>query len=379
VRVGKTTADDDRQFLRLLYSGILGREADEAGLNLYLGKLANGEIDYPAAVSLFLNSGERTIRDRCLIDSRSDDLRLFAGYSPSDLTIFDEFHPKDLKPAPGFVTDYTGSRMRLSLLWRGVQHLDNRVLPIPDPCDHFAHTTEWLGTLKAVKSAGERFAAMELGAGPGPWIAASGVAAKNKGIRDVYLMGVEADPGRFENMKINLKDNGLEAELLQAAVGVEAGHARWPKLHDPNNEAGNRPVRSENGIINADDLAYLGQSVTSREMIDVQIIPFAEMLDRQKVWDLIHIDIQGTEAEICRAEIDRLDKQVRCLVIGTHSRKLDGDVMEIFGEGGWCLEHEVPTRLRAAPQGGALIEWTTHDGTQVWSNPRFARVGPTRS
>ena len=101
-------------------------------------------------------------------------------------------------------------------------------------------------------------------------------------------------------MKINMKDNGLEAELLQATVGVEAGHARWPKLLDPNNEAGNRPIRSENGIINADDLAYLGQPVPSREMIDVQIIPFADMLDRQKVRDPIHLDVQGTEAEICR-------------------------------------------------------------------------------
>jgi hypothetical protein len=105
-------------------------------------------------------------------------------------------------------------------------------------------------------------------------------------------------------------------------------------------------------------------------MIDVDVIPISSLLARRPVWDLIHIDVQGTEHELCAGCIKDLSERARYLVIGTHSRKLDGDLMELFIEAGWNLEHEKPARMRPAP-GAALSRLTTSDGTQVWRNPRL--------
>jgi hypothetical protein len=98
---------------------------------------------------------------------------VYLGYRAEDLAIFDQFAGTAPQPAPGFVTDFHGSRARISSLWDGIEHLDGVVLSKPVPGDYHAETAEWLGVLKAVLAADGRFAAMELGAGMGPWLVAS--------------------------------------------------------------------------------------------------------------------------------------------------------------------------------------------------------------
>ena len=34
-------------------------------------------------------------------------------------------------------------------------------------------------------------------------------------------------------------------------------------------------------------------------MLDVEVVSFGRLLGLQPLWDLVHIDIQGTEAELC--------------------------------------------------------------------------------
>ncbi len=363
--------DDSAAFVSSLYEAFLKREPDGTGEAFYLDLIATGTNTHADLVRAFAASSEHK-RTRG-IDPSSGDFRLFPGYAKADLAIFDEFRPKDLQAKPGFVTDYIGSRTRISMLWDGCAGLDNVINGIPDPCDHFAHTTEWLGTLKAVKSAGDRFAAMELGAGLGPWLVASGVAARNRGIRDISLLGVEADPRRCASMKVNLADNEFDATVVQAAVGIQAGTAKWPRLDDFRNQAGSRPVRrTADGGLNEDDASHYTDPVALDIMIDVTIVAFDKLLRRQRLWDLIHIDVQGTEGELCAAFGADLSECARWLVIGTHSRKLDGDVMETLFAAGWHLEHEVPTRLMPYRPGlPSLVGLTSHDGTQVWRNPRF--------
>ncbi|MBV8504439.1 MAG: hypothetical protein JOZ11_01275, partial [Alphaproteobacteria bacterium] len=45
---------------------------------------------------------------------------VYLGYQAEDLAIFDEFAGAAPEPAPGFVTDFHGSRARISSLWDGV-------------------------------------------------------------------------------------------------------------------------------------------------------------------------------------------------------------------------------------------------------------------
>ncbi len=303
------------------------------------------------------------------------DLQIYAGYTPEHLAVFEAFEAADPQPSAGFVTDFHGSRARIASLWDGVEHLDGAVLPRPVPADYHAEAVEWIGVLKSALAAKGRFIALEVGAGMGPWLVAGGVAARLRGVRTIRLAGVEADPGRFALLRQHLCDNGFDPEshtLIQAAVGVAAGTARWPRLVDPRNDAGARPVRTDHERSGLADLAGPGSDPASAsELIDVPIVAFAELLGREPQWDLVHIDVQGGECELCRACRDLLSQRTRYLVVGTHSRKLDGDLLEIMFGAGWILEHEKPTRFVYDARQQCLEVMTTHDGTQVWRNPHL--------
>jgi FkbM family methyltransferase len=293
------------------------------------------------------------------------DIRVYAGYGDDDLQLFSRFDTSHVRPSPGFVPDWIGSRVRLASLWDGLEGANGTVQGLPIPCDYHAEAVEWIGTLKAVLEARSSFSVMELGAGHGPWLAASCAAARSRGLKELHLCGVEADPGRFALLQQNMADNNLldlNTTLVQGAIRVEPGRARWPRILDPRNHSGARPLRESN----ADDAAYLARRYT--EMIDVQIVALTPLLQQRPLWDLVHIDIQGTEDELCRGCQSELLARARYLVIGTHSRKLDADLMEIMSSAGWRLEHEKPTRIVCNPD--TRLPKTRSDGTQVWRNPQ---------
>ncbi len=297
---------------------------------------------------------------------------IYAGYSDADILVFDSFRHARPQPTPGFVTDFLGSRTRTSSLWDTVRPLDGQVMGRPVPYDLF-EAIEWIGLLKAVASGRDgRFAMMELGAGYGPWLVAGARAARLRELGDVRLLGVEADPGRYALMRQHFLDNDLDPEahtLICAAVGVEEGHARWPRIVDPANSAGARPVREAQGGLDRKDELYMQGAM--QDFIEVDIVPMGDLLSRQPVWDLVHIDVQGWEAKLCAGCVELLNARVRWLVIGTHSRLIDGEVMEILHGAGWVLENEKPTRFQfdtAKP----LDLMTEVDGVQVWRNPRLA-------
>lgn len=292
-------------------------------------------------------------------------LHLYPGHDDGELAILHRHARHDLAAEPDYLVDFIGTRTHCDVLWHAVRHLSGSVAGLPVPADHHAETIEWVGLLKCVESCRSRFVAMELGAGWGPWIVAGGVAARNAGIGDIRLTGVEADPGRFALMLRHLADNGFDPDahtLLQAAVGAESGHAHWPALDEPTEGGGARPTREGN----AADIAYSGGQAGG---IDVEIVAFRDLLGREQVWDLVHIDIQGWEAEVCESARDMLCERVRWLIVGTHSRALDGRMIEIMWSLGWRLENEKPTMFTHRPDAASLEMMTTVDGSQVWRNP----------
>ena len=100
------------------------------------------------------------------------------------------------------------------------------------------------------------------------------------------------------------------------------------------------------------------------------MLSFDSVLEREPLWDLVHIDVQGTESELCSDSVEILNQRVRWLVIGLHSRKIDGDLIDLFFRHGWILENEKPTRFDYNPSVASLEAMTNKDGTQVWRNPR---------
>jgi FkbM family methyltransferase len=366
-----------KAFVAALYRVCVGRPADPvAGRVVDIIRRTRRatrarKIDSPECAARSSSDPSGTSQRAILGD---DDLRVYAGFKRADLAVLEEFDGADPVPSPGFVTDFIGSRSRISSLWDGVQHLDGLVLPKPIPSDYHAETIEWLGVLKSVIAARRRFAAMEIGAGMGPWLVVSATAARLRGIRDIRLTGVEADPGRFQLMVQHLRDNGIDPDaqtLIEGAVGVASGVAKWPRISSPRNVAGARPVRQ--GVagqeLNQDDLRYLDGMMS--ELVEVNVVSFESLLRKQQFWDLVHIDVQGGEYDLCRACLALLAERVRYLIIGTHSRKLDGDLLDLMWRGGWILEHEKPTRFEFCAGVSSLERMGTHDGTQIWRNPDY--------
>lgn len=295
-------------------------------------------------------------------------LQLFSGYASSDLAILEEFADPNARHEPGFLVDFVGSRIRASSVWKQAREFDGQLLPMPVPADFHAEAVEWIGLLKAVRSASERFVAMELGAGFGPWIIAGALAAKRKNIQDIQLLAVEGDPEHFKSLRQHFTDNDFEPTehtLLQAGVGVSRGVAEWPVLDDACEFWGCRPLK--------DGRDYLGCQFQRTTQVD--IVPMRELVLRKEVWDLIHIDVQGEEVEICRSCLAELNARARWIIVGTHSRKLDGDFVELMCKAGWLLEHEKPSKFNFVPHAASLEAMTLLDGTQVWRNPRLLRAG----
>lgn len=287
----------------------------------------------------------------------------YRGHSDDELAILHR-NARACPPSPDHLTDFIGGLTHERALWGAVKHLKGTVSGAPIPADHHAEAIEWIGLLKCVESCRDRFIAMELGAGWGPWIVSGGVAARNAGISDIRLTGVEADPGRFELMRSHLADNDFDPDLhslLQAAVGPEPGNATWPRIPDPVEAGGARPNREGNEA----DRAYIDPSDT----IEVEILSFADLLAAEPQWDLVHIDIQGWETEVCASAKESLNGRVRWLIVGTHSRVLDGSMMDLMWSMGWHLENEKPSMFRFDPNAGSIETMTTLDGAQVWRNP----------
>ena len=168
-------------------------------------------------------------------------------------------------------------------------------------------------------------------------------------------------------------DNGIDPaaqSLVQAAVGLERGRARWPKIADAANDWGSRPARMDHRGTNEQDASYLGALLD--DYIEVDVVPAREVLEREERWDLVHIDVQGWERLICEDALMQLNHRVACLIIGTHSRKLDGDLVDLFHRAGWILENEKPSRFTFTAGVRLLESMNQADGTQVWRNPTLA-------
>src|SRR6202043_2848292 len=80
---------DGAAFIELLYRSVLGRDPDPAGYAGHLARLRSGTVGLEQLVSEFTNSAEFKARVRRENTIDLDDPRVYAGYSASDLAIFD--------------------------------------------------------------------------------------------------------------------------------------------------------------------------------------------------------------------------------------------------------------------------------------------------
>ena len=341
---------DMREGVIWAYRLLLGREPnDEAALAIHL----NQGYSIVGLRTAFINTPEY---------AATHPQASRAVLSAADAAVTAAFHPSSTtQPPPGYWIDFLGVRTQCAFL--PDDHL--AALSTPGafqgppgaPNGPLHDVEEWAGTLRSVLEARERLTVVELGAGWGPWLVGAAKAAERADIRDTTLVGVEGSLGHVEFMRRHFADNGIDStthRLIHGVVGIADGVAHFPKLAQPNNNYGSEADYQPTGA--------------TLEMEEVPSISLQSLLADLPLVDILHCDIQGMEAEVFRAGQAVVDARVRRVVIGTHSRKVEAELLELFAGLHWVLEAESVCKLTQSATGEMCL---VIDGTQVWRNPRF--------
>jgi hypothetical protein len=160
--------------------------------------------------------------------------------------VFEQFRHYTGAGSPGYVINFLGVRTRTEFS-KSLASFGGKVTPPPFNGDFYADGFEWMGFLKSVLGAGDRFRLLELGAGWGPWMASGVVAAQSRGIRDIRVYGVEADKRHVEFIARHQQDNGVaqdQYETIWGLVGQRSGIATFPVAADAASDYGQRVLTS---------------------------------------------------------------------------------------------------------------------------------------
>jgi len=99
------------------------------------------------------------------------------------------------------------------------------------------------------------------------------------------------------------------------------------------------------------------------------MVPLSEVIGSRERIDLLHMDIQGGEWDLVTRTLELLCEKVAYMVIGTHSRVLEGKLIDTLSTAGWLIEVERPAIISV----DSGLPQTTADGVQGWKNPRLQR------
>ena len=264
-----------------------------------------------------------------------------------------------LDPEPGMVTNFLGVRIPPAVFPAVLDRLAGLVEGPPDPGNWHADIAEWAGALRSVTEATGTYRIVELGCGWGCWLVNMGVAARARGL-DVDLIGVEGDRTHLARAAEVLALNGFEPEtynLHHGVAGPRPGKAIFP---DP--EAGTAAWGGEAEFY--PDAAALARADRTPGVQVLDCLTLGALSDGQPI-DLLHIDIQGAEADFVDGNVDQIAAHVRRVLIGTHSRVIEGRLVAAFTAAGWVLEMERPA-IMVVENGRQRI---AIDGVQMWRNP----------
>ena len=241
-------------------------------------------------------------------------------------------------------------------------------LPLPDDGFH-AEGIEYAALLDAFdnRKAKGRFTAVEVGGGWGPWIGLAGVLANTHGADALCLIGAEASAERYALMCRHLEQNGLTSEhgrmikTFHGAIWTHDGEVQFP---DSNVEDMGPAVNAEGSKTD-----YRGHRVTT---VSTPCVRLSTLCEDAGLIDFLHIDVQGSELDLLHNDAEWLGHNVRAMMVATHSRVIEGGIMDLFGEEGWVLRREKPCRFKMDDNPRENWEGLTQaDGSQHWINPNL--------
>jgi FkbM family methyltransferase len=265
-------------------------------------------------------------------------------------------------PVPGHVVNFLGVKMDARFM-PVPEHFAGTVMGVPIPANFHADMSEWGAALRAVDLAKGSFTVLELGCGWGCWMINTATAARRRGLK-VHAIGVEGDSAHLGFAREALATNGFapgESTLMQGVVAAAPGTALFPKPDRQGRDYGSEPIFGLQG-------PALDGALRTGRYDQVEVISLEDAMRAPARVDLLHIDIQGGEADLVRDTLPLLRQKVAYMVIGTHSRIIEGRIFEHLAGGDWKLEVERPALLELRDTG----PYTRVDGVQGWRNTRLA-------
>ena len=271
----------------------------------------------------------------------------------------------DLQPKPGYLTNFLGVAIDPKFFPTILKGREGSVEAIPIPANWHADIAEWGAALRAVDLSQDTFTMIELGCGWGCWMNNTGVAARAAG-RRVHVIGVEGDEGHARFAQESLTTNGFKQNEFTVHRGIAAarsGVALFPKQGVPGVEWGGEAVFDATA-------SQRVKALSSGAYEELPMIALSEITAPHARIDLLHVDIQGGEADLIDQCLTLLDEKVSYMVIGTHSKQIEGRLYETLLNAGWLLEMERPAIFTV--NGGKPC--IAVDGVQGWRNGKLLPI-----
>jgi FkbM family methyltransferase len=221
---------------------------------------------------------------------------------------------------------------------------------------------EWESLFEAVLGARKHFTMIELGCGFGRWLLLGAGALKraHPGMPATFI-GVEAEPTHYRWACEMAELNGLDMELIHAALGSDEGKVDFLILDDPAKQYGQ-------SLIYPWTKDWLKDHDMSYSLSKVPTISLQTILSGLDHVDLINCDIQGAEADVFEAGAAELDRKVARVFIETHGDPLDRRLRALFSRLGWhCMHAYSPYQVQDTPFGPLDFD----GGVLVYRNPRL--------
>jgi len=265
-----------------------------------------------------------------------------------------------LEPTEGFQTNWLGVQVDPKI-YPFLADTGGTLDPFPCPANWHADIAEWAAALQAVDNAPrDSFTMIELGCGWGCWMNNMGVAAKRTG-RKVHVIGIEGDEGHLQFAREALARNGFGSDEYTLHRGIAAatgGTALFPRQKHAGHSWGLEPVFGAT-------IEQQAQAAASGSHDILPMISLREAIGQHSRIDLLHIDIQGGEADLVEQCLPLIQEKVAYMVIGTHSKHIEARLFDLMGATDWRIEMERPAFYQVISTKPELIV----DGVQGWRNP----------
>lgn len=271
---------------------------------------------------------------------------------------------QNVVPDQRYITNWLGVKIHTKFFPGILDNKEGHIEPLPIPANWHADIAEWGFALRSVDKADETYRIVEIGCGWGCWLNNTGIAARRKSLK-LDLIGIEADAGHVKFAHESLQANSFKDSEYRIVHGVAASDqskAIFPLPDTPGADYGLGPVFNPSK-------EQLEAAEKDKNLQILDTFPLSK-LSKGKLIDLVHIDIQGSETEYILDNFDDLRNYVRRILVGTHSRQIEGDLTRFFVEKGWSLEMERTAIINIVDGKPVVVV----DGVQGWRNPELDQV-----